>query len=442
MEGGMTRSLEIDGQYWYQAVGDTLLVLDKRTGKAVGELQLANSQGAAFCRDLTFHKGCLWAILDGKDVLQIDISTQASPSIVNRISASELGILPHSFSSLQDSLVVLGDGGVVRVQDGEMLVSCEGSVTGLVYSIERGLLYAVDRRLFVGSSKEFLGSASLLAEFPSDANVDHGTLIFTRDLGNRTEVGLMTPEGREVDAFQGTKMLDGGSASIHIRKSRVHVCTSEGVYILGVSPTEIRLLKTIPMKGAKDVGVIASNYFAICGDQGRGMYRIADDKAGEGDTYFRESTASSSMGRGHANRFAIDIPTALGLVEYEYGGSIHPSNLHEILVDPNPERQVVLGWSATLNAETGDVVVRDFRNEIVKDLSVPKASTFTTIGGNFWFGTRDGIVVCGPDKAGCMTTLGTLQLAGPIIQIVGQLDGRAAFVSEAGIVGEVELISD
>ena len=59
------------------------------------------------------------------------------------------------------------------------------------------------------------------------------------------------------------------------------------------------------------------------------------------------------------------------------------------------------------------------------------------IGGNFWFGTDTHIIVCGPDATGSMLTLGSLQIAGPIVQIIGQLDGGAVFVSATGIVGVI-----
>jgi hypothetical protein len=209
------------------------------------------------------------------------------------------------------------------------------------------------------------------------------------------------------------------------------------VYILGVAPRELRLLKTIELLGAKDVGVISKNYLAICGDQGREIYRLSVDRGGESDTHLRHVPSTSWMSRGDADRLGIEIPTASGIMRYNYDGAIKPSMAHTVLPDPNPTTMHVLGWSTSLDEGTGEMLVQDATDNFVQGLGIESASTVVAIRGNFWFGTADGIVVCGPDASGAMTVLASLALAGPIVQLVPQLDGSAAFVSEAGFVGVV-----
>lgn len=435
--GGVTRSLEIDGEYWYQSVGDRLLVLQKNTGKKVMELQLASQRGAAICTDLIMHDGTLWALLKGEGVVELSISSTGMPTIVSKRTASNLGIVPKQLAVISDWPIVFGEGGAVRLSDGRKIVTFDGTVTGVALSLDRGIVYAAERRMYDGGSNEFLGSATLLAELDQRANADLGTLVFTRDIGDRTEVGLMTAEGRDVDAFQGTITLNGGNASLNTHGSRVHVCTDFGVYILGVAPRELRLLKTIEVAGAKDVDVIGANYLAICGDQGREIYRISGDRGGEGNTHFRFVSASSLMSRGHADRLGIEIPTETGNMRYNYDNSIDLSMDVSILPDPNPTDMAVLGWSTSLDQVKGVMIVRDAIGAEVEGLGVENASTVVSISGNFWFGTENGIVVCGPDASATMTVLGSLSLAGPIVQLVPQLDGSAAFVSEAGFVGVV-----
>jgi len=435
--GGVTRSLEIDGKYWYQCVGDRLFVLKKDGGKKVMEVQLTSHRGAAICTDLIIHNETMWALLDGESVVELSLSSNGLPTIVSKTTAAELGIVPRQFSIISDWPVVFGEGGAVRLRDQRKIVTYDGTVTGVALSLDRGILYAAERRMFDGDTDEFLGSASLLAELDQDANADLGTLVFTRDLGDRTEVGLMTSEGRDVDAFKGTVTLNGGRASLNTNGSRVHVCTDQGVYVLGVAPRELRLLKTIKFDGARDVGVIGRNYLAICGDQGREIYRISVDRGGEGDTHLRFVAATSAMSRGDADRLGIEIPTETGIMRYNYDGGIDLSMALTVLPDPNPTGMVVLGWSTSVDEVIGEMIVRDALGEVVQGLGVESASTVVAISGNFWFGMDDGIVVCGPDASGTMTILGTLPLAGPIVQLVPQLDGSAAFVSEEGFVGVV-----
>ena len=438
LAGGVTNTLEIDGKYWFQGVGDRLLVLESRSGNMVTELQLSDERGGAVCTDLLVNDDTIWVLLDDETVIELTLNKWGVPEVVSQKSADALGIVPMHLSVIEDWPIVFGKGGAVRLSDGRKIVDVEGAVSGVALSLDRGIVYAVDRRVYDAGTGEFLGSASLLAELDETANADLGTLVFTRDLGNRTEVGLMTPEGRDVDAFRGTLIVDGGSASLRTVGSRVHVCTDVGVYILGVAPRELRLLKTIEMKGAKDVGVIASNYLAICGDQGRGIYRLSVDRGGDGDTYFRQVHATSQMGRGHADRLGITIPTATGLKRYEYGGAIEASAEVDMRIDANTTELVVLGWAASIDAESGEVVILDSIGKKIENLPIRRASTVVTISGNFWFGTDDGIAIYGPDASGSMAQLGVITIAGPVVQLVPQLDGSAAFVSAAGFVGIVE----
>ncbi|MBC8522902.1 hypothetical protein H8D29_03145 [PVC group bacterium] len=438
--GGATNTLLIDGDYWYQGVGDRLLVLDKRSGKQVAMIQVSLHRAAGVCSDIIVQDGRLWVLLDGQEVVEMTVSEGAAPTVVTRTSAAELGIIPRGLSVVENWPIVFGEGGAVRLNDRRRLVECDGVVTGVALSLDRGIIYSADRRLFDAGSGEFIGSASLLEELDASANADLGTLVFTRDLGDRTEVGLMTPEGHEVDAFHGTLTVDGGSASLRIFGSRVFVCTEVGVFVLGVAPGELRLLKKIEVQGALAVGVIASNYLAICGKQGREMYRISVDRGGDSDTHFRKVRATSQMSRGQADRLGITIPTTTGMMRYEYGGTIDSSSEseQEITIDRDPTDIAVLGWSTTIENETGDMIILDDVGNKVDGLNIRNATTVVAISGNFWFGTDSGIVIFGPDHSGKMAQLGSIPIAGPIVQLVPQFNGSAAFVSASGFVGLVE----
>ncbi|MDP7009606.1 MAG: hypothetical protein QGI78_08560 [Phycisphaerales bacterium] len=436
LSGGPMQALEVEGSYWYQAVGDQLVVLEKTTGKKVGQLQLSSRYGSSVCTDLLIHEGLLWALLKNEKVVCLSLDTPKQPQFVKASTSQELGIAPHGFTVISDWPVVFGDRGAVRLGDGRRLVECEGVVTGLALSLDRGVVFAQDRRLYDASTNEFLGSATRLEELDPHANADVGTLVFSRDLGNRTEVGLMTPEGRAIEAVQGSVTLEGGDAALNAVGSRVRVCTDAGVYILGVAPRELRVLKTIPMQGAKDVDSIGRNYLAICADQGREMYRLSIDRGGEGDTHLRQVPATSAMGRGSADRLGIDIPTATGTIRYTYGDSFERCESVSLTPDENPTDLVVLGWSVSQD-QHGTFVFTDAKGELVEGVEIENVSTVEAISGNFWFGTGSGIFVYGPNEQNRIAQLASISLAGPVIQLVPQLDGSAAFVSAEGYVGVV-----
>ena len=67
------------------------------------------------------------------------------------------------------------------------------------------------------------------------------------------------------------------------------------------------------------------------------------------------------------------------------------------------------------------------------------ATTIVPIEGNFWVGTQDSVVhLFGRDSTGQCAELGSIEIAGPIVQLIPFFDGSAAFVSEAGMVGIIE----
>jgi len=436
--GGVTNTLEIDEEYWYQGAGDQLLVLERRTGKKISQIQLTNQRGGGVCTDLIVHDGTLWAIVDGKEVVELSISRSGEPTMLSRSSKTQLGIAPRHFAMVEHEPVVFGVGGAVMLLDGKQIVECNSEVTGIASTKGRGFLYAVDHMLYEVTSGEYVGSVDLLASFDERANVDLGTLVYALDLGNRTEIGLIIPESSDLETSIHPLILEGGSASMHTIGNRVHVCTDVGVSILGVAKRELRLLKTIDIDGAKDVGVIASNYLAICGDHGREIYRISDDYGGEGDTHFRQVPATSAMNRGHSDGSGVLIPSDTGVLLYEYGRTIDESTEVDLVVDPNPKEIAVLGWSTGVDIENGNMFIRDSVGTKVEGLHIPHVSTVVAIHGNYWFGTGSSIVVCGTDASGAMKQLGEISIAGPIVQLIAQDDGSVAFVSAVGFVGVVE----
>ena len=49
-----------------------------------------------------------------------------------------------------------------------------------------------------------------------------------------------------------------------------------------------------------------------------------------------------------------------------------------------------------------------------------------------------GVYILGPDSTGACVELGSIELAGPIVQLMPLFDGSADFVSEAGLIGIIE----
>jgi hypothetical protein len=435
--GGRSIALELGNQYWYQSLGDKLVVIRKQGNGQVATRMLTTYPAAATCTDLLIAGETLYALLDGTEVVTFNLRHENVPVITRRQSTSVLGIVPRRLVMVGDWPVVIGEGGAVRLTDGSQLVACDEAVTGIAMSMNRGVVYAEGNVLYDGDTREIVGSATTLVELDDNANADIGTLVYTIDLGNRTEVGLLGGGMRTIDSAIGRVILDGSYRNLLSRGSRLIVSTNEAVYVVGIAPDELRVLQKIALQGVHDVDVIASNYLAVCGEFGRGVYRIADDRGGLGSQLIRIEPSLGVMAPGQFDLRGVHIPSGSGSVYYGFDQTIMPSSAEVTPVNA-PTNAIVLGLEATIDQETGDVVIEDARGrKMWLTLSGP-ATTIVPIGGNFWVGTENGIDILGRDAFGQCVELGSIQLAGPIVQLIPLFDGSAAFVSGAGMVGIVE----
>jgi hypothetical protein len=439
--GGQAMALEIANAYWFQAIGDKLIVLTKDGGSKVTTVTLAQNPASASCRDLLHSGDRMFALLDDGDVVVLDISNATQPRIIQRHKAASLGILPLDLVLVNSWPVVIGNGGCVRLSDGSRLVRCEGTVTGIAMSIDRGIVYVTDRRIFDGDTDEFLGSATELFALDDDANAKIGTIVYSRDLAGETEIGLMTSGLRDIDAINGRLTLKGVSLHMSVLGSRIFLATDVAVYVVRIAPTELRLLRTFDVQGVHDLGVIAANYLAMCGNFGRGVYRIDTDKGGKGNTLFRVERAYGTMSAGKFDQYSVKIPAETGIVHYRFDETVEITDDFSSVVDV-PTKAVILGWGAEIDIESGDVVISNSNGLEYQLKLTSRASTVVPISGNFWFGAEDGIYVIGADEKGQLEMMGSVKLSGPIVQLIPQLDGSAAFVAASGFVGIVELVYD
>jgi outer membrane protein assembly factor BamB len=98
---------------------------------------------------------------------------------------------------------------------------------------------------------------------------------------------------------------------------------------------------------------------------------------------------------------------------------------------------IVLGGEAIIDARSGNVTIVTSSTETQLQLTA-QATTVIANKGNFWFGTDDGVTVVERTSDGSFVLQESVQLAGPIVQLIPLFDGGVAFVSEAGFVGIVE----
>jgi len=437
--GGLPSALELQGDYWYQSLGDKLLVLNRQGNGQLETRMLTPYPASASCSDLLVHANVLYALLDGSEVVTFTLTVDQAPKIINRQSADSLGIIPLELVMVGDWPIAIGEGGAVRLTDGKQLVSTEGNMTGIAMSIGRGLVFAMDGDLIDAGTAERIGAATTLVELDDDANADIGTLAYTLDVENGTEVGLLGSGLLGTSSSTGKVILEGEFQHVLSRKSRLIVSTDEAVYVLGISPDELRVLRTFDLQGVQEIDVIASNYLAMCGEFGRGVFRIEDDRGGSGGKLFRVTPSNGELRADAFDLRGVSIPATYGSLYYSFDQKATPRETWVETVEP-PIEAVVLGMVAIIQEDSNgnsSVAIVDSRGESILPLPSP-ATTIVAIEGNFWVGTQNGVHVFSRNATGECVEIGSIKLAGPIVQLIPLFDGSAAFVSEAGMVGIIE----
>ena len=135
----------------------------------------------------------------------------------------------------------------------------------------------------------------------------------------------------------------------------------------------------------------------------------------------------------------VSIPATNGSLYYSFDQKVTPQEMWVETVE-TPIEAVVLGMVAIIQKDSnGDssVAIVDSRGESILPLPTP-ATTIVAIEGNFWVGTQNGVHVFGRNTSGECVEMGSIELAGPIVQLIPLFDGSAAFVSEVGMVGIIE----
>ncbi|MBC8200883.1 MAG: hypothetical protein H8E86_02460 [Planctomycetes bacterium] len=433
--GGPATALVIGGNYWYQAEGANLHVLHKNKGTLLTTVKLA-SPATALCTELLLDGNLLYVLLDGKEVLEFDVINPMQPELIRTRTSDVLGILPHSLATVRNEPVVFGEGGVVALRDGKKIITCDCDIASAAKSTTEGIVYVSNRSIVSSKSGETLGRAAQLIELDPTANVDLGTILYLRSIGDETEVGLLAGDLQPIVSTLARVVLEGVPTNILTRGSRVFVTTTTGIHVLGIAPKELRLLRSFAIEGVENIGLLASNYFALSGNFGRGVYRISPDAGGPGETLFRIVPSHGVLGAGVYDVRTLQVPTGRGSILYRFNEGIEYSQdqIEPIEIQTSA---IVLGGEARIQSQSGEVVISTDSGNVALALTQP-AVTVIALEGNFWFGTQGGVSVCKQTSSGEFIEVDQVQLAGPIVQLISLFDGGVCFVSAAGFVGTLE----
>jgi hypothetical protein len=294
--GGTHYRAVTNGEVWYQTFNQQLLVLPLDSVSPLKAIDFGKfgETGPAIDLLMDATRQRLFAVIEDDELVELSIETPLSPTIVERISATELGIKPRRLSMIDDEVFASGVGGIVRLRDGRKIFSNEGDVSR-VAKTDLGMVACVGRRAFRVDDGRYVGSASELQSFAGGEQ----KLLFQRQGEEGALVGLMSADVREIDAKTGTVAAPGHVRSVRIIGDRLWIVSDASITGYAIQENSLSEPLHVNVLGGFDLAPAGANALAIAGTFGRAIYEFGLQQATNGpqpvgDTVEGSQPASSN----------------------------------------------------------------------------------------------------------------------------------------------------
>ena len=403
---GTSHATFVDGDLWYVAQGNQLLVLDHDTGRKISELDLMPAGHSGPAVGMIVEPTVIYVVLRDSGVVSLDRTDARRPWIETTWDTESLGIEPRHLSPGSSGPIVSGIGGSIQIPSLHRLVDHDGEVTSVV-ELESGALYTTSRRAYRVSDDEYVGSASSLATFPKAAMsstptalgsvLPENTLLFIR---NETSGGLggfaVMENGllREVDSHHSTEALPGGVNRIRVQGDQVLIAGPRSVHQYTIEASgALQENWSMNLMGIRDVDFMGEDRIVVVGEFGQACFRT--DRQTDPQVFRRD--APGGLVQAISDGRTIMATGVDGTWEYRIGDAANLMS-SRFSVYPPPARGVaLLGWEIRISPDGNHAVVsNDFGEAIVP---APVGSHFTTDAagdGSFWLGHQEGVMMLRP----------------------------------------------
>ena len=452
--GGAHRRMLIEGNTWYQTFANRVLLLDSQTGTQMSEVELAPRGTTGPAADLALLGTRLFVVLEDDAVVELDVSTPRTPRYVARWARPELGIAPRRIARIGDEMLVSGDGGVIRLSEApaegttkddkgraippvppaRML---DGMIVGTVVDADGGPVGCVGRRILRLADGSYLGAASMLLPVPAEYG---GGFAFALQASEGAEVGLMGANFRE----RSSSAVRGTVHAIRICDERfVAVTDTEATtwkFELAPGPDtvsqgegyQLGTSLTVAVRGARDVGKVKRNRFAVAGSFGRALYRYLPEGDKPGDTFYWTERMPGRLDVAVTDRRRVLAAGVEGSWMYLIGESAELVERDISTPDPQSPTAEVAWGTATSDERREEVVFRIGDRSIgYRPSRGGLVSTLAAADGRVWIGHDHGIDVIGYDAVrGEIVAEDRIVLAGPMIGLFpNRVGGGVSYVS-------------
>ena len=449
VEGGTHwRTIVVDGR-WYQSLGPELLVVSSRDASQVVDRVRALPLGRSGALvDMVDYRGDIVAVLDRTAVVRIDRSSERKHVVTELMLERDLGLRPEELSVADGGLFVSGLGGIVRLDTGERFVATPQRY-GRVVRTAKGLAATCGKDVVLIDDGSVVGLATDLQPMPEGIGPE-GSLAFVLQQSNVARVGIKDAALHDLAAaavpgeVRRVRVLDGrlwavGPAAIETWR----IASGEG----GALALEDH--RTIAVRGALDIDMVAPNSFAVAGTFGRSLYRLDADDRGASDQFYSAVREPGRLDTAYGDQRRIMAGSDEGMWVYTMGAEceLTPRELRVVSI-PKSEVSGPFG-TARIEGTDGDPLTVDQGHRVIvsppsgtdRELGMPQGSmarTLESVDGDLWIGHDDGIDVWRPSVDG-LRRVARIRMQGPVMHIFPRRVGNSAgFVSVFGGMGVVE----
>ena len=446
--GGNRRVMAHLDEHWYQSFGGSIEVIDSKDGLRITEIQRAPWGRIMPISDLLISpEGDLLAVHAFDRVVRYDLSNPRRPAFVEEVDAESLGVLPLFLSEENGRVWVSGRGGVTPLDSKGFVVLDEfdeNNPVGRVVDSEEGIVATVGRRILGVDDGRYLGAASQLRPIPADVAEKIGLpggFVFILWGSEASTVGTMGPDLRERDR----QVYRANIRSARVLDDR----------LWAVMPTEIvtwpleqggRLgaPQFIPIKGARDIGMIEENYYAVAGTFGRAIYRFKADSTGEADEFIAVERSPGRVQAAVTDGRRVLTASDEGNWLYRIGGKVELTD-RPVRNDTLSRKQVTTAWGEATIAEDGQRVRIDALQVEPFEWRCPWGGRIMALeaADDRVFVAHDFGVECFEFRDGSVRKVGGVILEGPVNWLFRpRVGNEVAFVSSFGGMGTLEVVPD